>query len=84
MVMATNSDYWKKREQENRNRNIRSEAEYAKEIRKTYEFAMDQIQREIDSFYAKYAEKKVSRSPRQRSVHPSLIWRNTPGRLRST
>ena len=58
MVMATNSDYWKKREQENRNRNIRSEAEYAKEIRKTYEFAMDQIQREIDSFYAKYAEKE--------------------------
>lgn len=56
--MTTSSDYWKKREQENRKRNNRSEAEYAKEIRKTYEFAMDQIQREIDSFYAKYAEKE--------------------------
>lgn len=58
MVMTTSSDYWKKREQENRKRNIRSEAEYAQEIRRTYEFAMDQIQREIDSFYAKYAEKE--------------------------
>ena len=53
--MASNSEYWKKREQENLRKNLKSEAEYAKEIQQTYNFAMDQIQKEIDSFYAKYA-----------------------------
>lgn len=56
--MATNSEYWKKREQENLWKNLKSEAEYAKEIQQTYKFAMDQIQKEIDSFYAKYADKE--------------------------
>ena len=54
--MATSSEYWKKREQENLRKNLKSEAEYAKEIQQTYKFAMDQIQKEIDSFYAKYAK----------------------------
>ncbi|MBC5999007.1 minor capsid protein [Clostridiales Family XIII bacterium BX16] len=54
--MATNSEYWKKRERENLRKNLKSEAEYAKEIQQTYNFAMDQIQKEIDSFYAKYAK----------------------------
>lgn len=54
--MATNSEYWEKREQENLRKNLKSEAEYAKEIQQTYNFAMDQIQKEIDSFYAKYAK----------------------------
>lgn len=56
--MATNSEYWRKREQENLRKNLKSEAEYAKEIQQTYNFAMDQIQKEIDSFYAKYADKE--------------------------
>lgn len=56
--MATNSEYWKKREQENLRKNLKSEVEYAKEIQQTYKFAMDQIQKEIDSFYAKYADKE--------------------------
>ena len=43
--MATNSEYWKKREQENLRKNLKSEAEYAKEIQQTYNFAMDQIQK---------------------------------------
>ena len=54
--MATNSEYWKKREQENLRKNLKAEAEYAKEIQQMYNFAMDQIQKEIDSFYAKYAK----------------------------
>ena len=54
--MATSSEYWRKREPENLRKNLKSEAEYAKEIQQTYKFAMDQIQREIDSFYAKYAK----------------------------
>ena len=56
--MATNSEYWKRREQENLRKNLKSEAKYAKEIQQTYKFAMDQIQKEIDSFYAKYADKE--------------------------
>lgn len=54
--MATSSEYWRKREQENLRKNLKSEVEYAKEIQQTYNFAMDQIQKEIDSFYAKYAK----------------------------
>ena len=56
--MATSSEYWRKREQENLRKNLKSEAEYAKEIQQTYRFAMDQIQKEIDSFYVKYAKDK--------------------------
>ena len=56
MAMAnSSSEYWKKRERENLQKNLKSEVEYAKQIEQTYKYTMDQIQREIDSFYAKYA-----------------------------
>lgn len=57
--MATSSkDYWIQRERENLERNLKSEAEYFKEIEDIYKYTMDQIQKEIDSFYAKYASKE--------------------------
>ncbi len=56
--MATSSEYWRKREEENLAKNLKTEAEYAKEIQQTYNYAMDQVQKEIDSFYAKYADKE--------------------------
>ena len=50
--------YWKKREEEQRKRNILEEGEYQKCIEDIYGYMMDQIQKEIDGFYAKYARKE--------------------------
>lgn len=49
-------EYWKKREWENLQKNRKSEAEYQKEIDAIYDYMLDQIQREINGFYAKYAK----------------------------
>lgn len=48
--------YWKNREEEQRKKNIRDEAEYAKEIEKIYANMMDEIQKEINGFYTRYAK----------------------------
>lgn len=48
--------YWKNREEEQRKKNIKDEAEYAKEIEKIYANMMDEIQKEINGFYARYAK----------------------------
>lgn len=54
-MASSSSEYWKKRERENLQKNLKSEVEYAKQIEQTYKYTMDQIQKEIDSFWAKYA-----------------------------
>lgn len=56
--MATSRDYWRQREEENLAKNIKTEAEYAKEINRIYENAIDSIQKEIDAFYGRYAAKE--------------------------
>lgn len=57
--MAKSSrEYWAERERENLEKNLKTEAEYFKEIEDIYKYTMDQIQKEIDSFYAKYASKE--------------------------
>jgi len=47
--------YWKNRETANLKSNLKIEAEYAKEIENIYSYMMDQITKEINGFYAKYA-----------------------------
>ena len=54
----TSKEYWKKRETEHARQNKMSEQVYAEEIRKTYAYMADQIQKEIDGFYTKYATKE--------------------------
>ena len=51
-------EYWKRREEENLKKNLKTEEEYAKPINSYYDYMMDQIQKEIDGFYAKYARKE--------------------------
>lgn len=48
--------YWKNREEEQRKKNIKDEAEYKKEIEKIYANMMDEIQKEINGFYTRYAK----------------------------
>lgn len=49
-------EYWKQREEEQLRYYITEEAEYQKQIEKIYDYMMDQIQKEINGFYAKYAK----------------------------
>lgn len=51
-------EYWKRREEENLKKNLKTEEEYAKTINSYCDYMMDQIQKEIDGFYAKYARKE--------------------------
>lgn len=53
-----NKEYWRKREEENLKHNLKTEAEYLKTINSYYDYMMDQIQKEINGFYAKYARKE--------------------------
>lgn len=48
-------DYWAQREAEQLKYNITEEAEYEEEIRRIYQDMLDAVQKEIESFYAKYA-----------------------------
>lgn len=49
-------EYWAKREKEQLNHNITDEKEYDKEIKRIYQNMLDACQKEIDSFYGKYAK----------------------------
>ena len=51
-------EYWRDREEEQRRKNITDEKEYFKELNRIYQEMMDGIQKEIESFYAKYASKE--------------------------
>ena len=52
--MAQSNNYWRGREEENLRANRKTEAEYEKAINDTYKYMLDQIQKEINGFYAKY------------------------------
>lgn len=51
-------EYWRDREEEQRRKNITDEKEYFKELNRIYQEMMDGVQKEIESFYAKYAAKE--------------------------
>lgn len=50
-----NRKYWADRETEQLKHNITEEAEYDREIQRIYQNMLDRCQKEIDSFYGKYA-----------------------------
>ncbi len=51
-----NRKYWADREREQLKHNITEEAEYDKEIKRIHQNMLDACQKEIESFYAKYAK----------------------------
>lgn len=53
--MTLSYDYWKDREEKARQQTIKDEDERIKEIEEIYKRMFDEIQRDIDSFFAKYA-----------------------------
>lgn len=50
--------YWKNRETEQRKHNIRDEKEYQKRIQEIYQNMIDEMDKEINGFYGKYASKE--------------------------
>lgn len=51
-------EYWKNREMKQRKHNIRDEKEYQKHIQEIYQNMIDEIEKEINGFYGKYAKKE--------------------------
>ena len=51
-------EYWRKREEEALKHYIKDEKQYSKEIENIYRNMLDQCQKEIESYYAKYASKE--------------------------
>ena len=50
--------YWKNREAEQRKHDIKDEQEYQKRIEEIYQNMIDEIEKEINGFYGKYARKE--------------------------
>lgn len=51
-------EYWRKREEQNLANNLKTEAAYIKELHSYYDDMLDQIEKEINGFYGKYARKE--------------------------
>lgn len=65
----SSKSYWQKRETENKKKNQKSEAQYAKEIQEIYDSTMDRVQKEINGYYAKYAKaEKISMAEAKKRV----------------
>lgn len=56
--MVTSKEYWKQRETENLRANVKTEAEYNKELKRIYRSMQSDIQKDIDAFYGRYAAKE--------------------------
>ena len=52
-----NLDYWRKREEEARQNSIKDEAEYGKRLDGIYNSMQQNIEKEINGFYSRYATK---------------------------
>ena len=50
--------YWEKRESQNLQSNLKGEEAYSKKVQSILEYTQDQIQKEINGFYTKYANKE--------------------------
>lgn len=54
----SSTEYWRKREEENLKKNLLTEEEYVQHIHDILDYTADQIQREINGFYTKYARQE--------------------------
>ena len=54
----SSQEYWKKRETAQQRKNIRDDAAYQKQIAEIHQNMLDEIQKEINGFYVRYAKKE--------------------------
>jgi SPP1 gp7 family putative phage head morphogenesis protein len=57
-MSKSSKEYWAEREAEQLNHNIKDEKHYDRRINQIYSDMLDNVQKEIDSFYGKYAAKE--------------------------
>lgn len=76
-------DYWLQREAEALRHMITEEAEYDRELKRIYQNMLDACQKEIDSFYGKYAAAEgisIAESKRRVSKHDAKAFERTAAR----
>lgn len=56
--MSKSSNYWRKREREWKKADLRDEAKYIQEIQDIYSTMLNQINKEIESFFVRYSNKE--------------------------
>ena len=54
----SSQEYWKKEKQPSKGKNIRDDAAYQKQIAEIHQNMLDEIQKEINGFYVRYAKKE--------------------------
>lgn len=58
MARTSSEEYWRQREEEQRRHNISDEREIQKQLQQIYQSMMDEITKEINGFYGKYAKQE--------------------------
>ena len=56
--MSRTSDYWRDREREWLEQYLKEEAKYAKDVQAIYDYMLDEIEKEINDNFKKYASKE--------------------------
>lgn len=70
----SSKEYWRDREEKNRKKVIKNEKEYVKQIKEIYQNMLDEIEKEINGFYARYARKEgISMSDARKRVSKTDI-----------
>lgn len=70
----SSKEYWRDREEKNRKKVIKNEKEYVKQIKEIYQDMLDEIEKEINGFYARYARKEgISMSDARKKVSKTDI-----------
>lgn len=54
----SSTEYWRKREEKNLKKNLLTEEEYVQHVHDILDYTVDQIQKEINGFYTKYARQE--------------------------
>ena len=80
----SSSEYWRKRESEALKARLKDEAAYQKEIEKILKNMRDAVQKEIDSFYAKYANSEGITLAEAKNAYRKPTLKHTLGRQKST
>lgn len=77
-------DYWRKRELENISKDYLSDEKLAKRLKTIYNRQLEEIQKEIDSFYQRYADKEgisYSAAVKKVSKHDVQAFQSTAKRM---
>ena len=52
----SSQEYWKEREAEQKKHNIQEEKEFREQLDEIYQNMMDEIEKQVNGFYVRYAE----------------------------